>query len=64
MLESEIVKYMCYQPDLNTIKKSLLAYVDDIKELSEVIDKIDLNELKLRDSDRQRLLILFEKEED
>jgi hypothetical protein len=55
---------MCYLPDLKTIKKSLLAYVDDIKELSEVIDRIDKNELKLRDSDRQRLLILFEKEED
>lgn len=64
LIESEIVKYMCYQPDLKTIKKSLLAYVDDIKELSEVIDRIDLNELKLRDSDRQRLLILFEKEDD
>jgi exonuclease VII small subunit len=55
---------MCYLPDLKTIKKSLLSYVDDIKELSEVIDRIDKNELKLRDSDRQRLLILFEKEED
>jgi hypothetical protein len=38
--------------------------VDNIKQLSEVIDRIDSNELKLRDSVRTRLLVLFETEDD
>jgi len=41
-----------------------MAYVDNIKQLSEVIDRIDSNELKLRDSTRQRLLVLFENDDD
>jgi len=41
-----------------------MAYVDNIKQLSEVIDRIDSNELKLRDSVRKRSRILFENEDD
>jgi len=28
MLESKFVRFMCYQPDLNTIRESLMKYVD------------------------------------
>ena len=53
---------MCYEPDLIAIKNSLMKYVDYIKELSESIDRIDSNELKLRESENARLLTLFAEE--
>ena len=55
---------MCQQPDLLTIRRSLESYVKYIKELSEKIERIDSNEIMLKDSNKQRLLVLFENEED
>jgi len=64
MLESKFVKYMSYEPDLLTIKSSLMKYIDLIKNLSELLDKVDSNELKLRESKPQKLIVLFETEDD
>jgi len=64
MLESKFVKYMSYEPDLLTIKSSLMKYIDLIKSLSELLDKVDSNELKLRESKPVKLIVLFESEDD